>query len=121
MDSANIISAGSLVRGEVSGSGLLRVAGRVRGAVTLDGALEVTARGVVEGRVVAKEVRVAGSIEGDITGHDRVSLADGAKVRGVVTAPVLDIHPNAQITSRLQMNIALPADLTRKPAARSRW
>ncbi len=121
MDSANVISAGSLVRGEVSGTGPLRVLGRLRGAVTLDGLLDVASRGVVEGRVAAKEVRVSGNVEGDVTGHERVSLGDGATVRGVVSAPVLEIHPNAQIHGRLQMSLNLPTDLTRKPGARSPW
>ena len=53
--------------------------------MTLDGLLDVASRGVVEGRVAAKEVRVSGNVEGDVTvaalkGAIRESEALGAGV-----------------------------------------
>lgn len=120
MDSANVISAASHVRGTVSGSGALTIDGRIDGgAVRIDGPVFVARSGDVGGPIEAAEVRVEGHVRGDVRGHEAVALGEHARVEGAVTAPTLTIHPGARIRGRLDMSLNLPAELARGRTRRS--
>ncbi|MGM0576382.1 MAG: bactofilin family protein [Myxococcota bacterium] len=113
MDSGNVISAATRVKGRVSGSGALTIAGHVDGEVVLGGPLDVASGARVEADVDATDVTVRGTVTGDVTGRRTVSLEASAVVEGDVTAPTISIDPAARLRGRVTMTLDLPRTITR--------
>lgn len=90
------VHRGTVIIGEVSGTGRVRVHGEVRGDVRIDGVLEVAESGSVEGDVIeAREVKVLGRVEADVVASGKVEIWKGGVLVGDVTAPALDIEEGA--------------------------
>lgn len=90
------VHRGTVIHGEVSGTGRVRVHGEIRGDVRIDGVLEVAESGSVEGAVVeAREVKVLGRVEADVVASGKVEIWKGGVLVGDVRAPALDIEEGA--------------------------
>ncbi len=90
------IGAGSEVRGDVRTAGNLRVDGSLFGTVQVDGDLEVSADGMIEGeRVKARSVFVHGRIKAMVEATEQLRIHGNGRVEGDVTAQSLDIEAGA--------------------------
>ena len=90
------VHRGTVINGEVSGTGRVRVHGEIRGDVRIDGVLEVAESGSVEGAVVeAREVKVLGRVKADVVATGKVEIWKGGVLVGDVSAPALDIEEGA--------------------------
>ncbi len=87
--------------GDLSLSGRLRVDGRVRGRVRVDGLLEVGAEGVIEGEVDATQLLCGGRIVGTVAVVERATLLASAVIDGGVVTPWLDLRLGAQVRGEL--------------------
>lgn len=99
------IHKGTVLTGDVSASGRLRVHGTVRGDVTVSGVLEVAESGLVEARrVEADEVKIIGMVVAAcVIARGRVEIWKGGELRGDVRAASLDIEDGARFTGRSEM------------------
>jgi hypothetical protein len=70
----SVIATGLTFEGKIEGSGHVRISGRFKGDVHVDGTLTVEAGAHLAGAVRAGAVVVAGEIEGNIEGAQRVEL-----------------------------------------------
>lgn len=99
------VHRGTVVTGEITASGRVRVHGEVRGNVTVDGVLEVAESGVVIGdAVVAHEVKVLGRVTADAVTARKVEIWKGGVLTGTVRAPTLDIEEGATFNGYSQMS-----------------
>ena len=74
-----------VIKGDISGSEELVIAGRVEGSITLEGhALTLAPDSHVIGKVIAASVIVAGSLDGRVEAGDRVEIRNTAVVHGEV-------------------------------------
>lgn len=90
------IGTGSEVRGDVRTAGNLRVDGALFGTVHVDGDLEVSADGMIEGeRVKARNVFVHGRIKAMVEATEQLRIHGKGRVEGDVTAKSLDIEAGA--------------------------
>jgi cytoskeletal protein CcmA (bactofilin family) len=95
-EGATVIGRDIKFRGEISGSTDLLIDGELDGIIRLPAArLTVRADGRVRATIVAQDVVVLGSIEGEIRATGRVELRDGAVVVGDVFATRLSIEEGA--------------------------
>jgi cytoskeletal protein CcmA (bactofilin family) len=102
-----------VIKGDISGSEDLVVAGRVEGSITLEGrVLTLAAGSSVVGTVSAASVVVSGTLEGSIDAAERLELRDTAVVDGDLATPRLAVAEGAH----LKANVAMPARGGRKPA-----
>ena len=92
-----LVPAGFAFEGTVAFDGRARIDGLVTGPVEGRGRLEIGETGALAGDVRADEVVVAGAVEGDVVGADRVEIQAGARVRGAVRAPRLRMYEGAII------------------------
>lgn len=100
----------TLVVGDVSVEGRLRVDGTVRGAVRAGGTVEVAPGGRIEGGPVhASDVRIAGSVLGDVHAQGRAEIWKGGSVEGDVHAASLDVEEGARFRGRSVMHGDDPA------------
>ncbi len=104
--SVSSISAGMIVVGKISGSGAVKVLGRVEGELHASTVL-IADGAEVEGNVVAEELTVGGKVKGTIRAN-RVRLNSTASVEGDIFHRSLAIEENARFegTSRRDDNAA---------------
>jgi cytoskeletal protein CcmA (bactofilin family) len=96
----SVISAGLTFEGKIEGSGHVRISGRFKGDVHVDGTLTVEAGAHLAGSVRAGSVVVAGEIEGNIEGAQRVELHQSGIVNGDISAGSLTVADGARMRGR---------------------
>jgi cytoskeletal protein CcmA (bactofilin family) len=82
----SIIAAGLTIEGKIAGNGHVRVAGKFKGDVQVEGNLHIDNGARVEGQVRASEVLVSGELQGNIESAKRVELQQGGSITGDVKA-----------------------------------
>lgn len=101
-----------VIKGDISGSEDLVIAGRVEGNIVLDGRVLTLAAGShVVGTVSAAAVVVSGTVEGSIEAADRLEIKDTAVVEGELSTPRLLVAEGAH----LRADVDMPGDAARKP------
>lgn len=102
--STSIVGRGTELTGDLTGSGQLRVEGRVDGTIRMDGEVQIAADGAVEGRIEADEIVAAGRVSGTIAARDAVRLEDGCQVDADVYCPRLELEEGGRINGRVDMS-----------------
>jgi cytoskeletal protein CcmA (bactofilin family) len=106
---AACISQGIRIKGEVTGSEDLFVDGQVVGKLSLtNGSLTIGPNGSVKADVIAREVIVRGIIEGKVSGRDKVQLWSTGQVTGEVQTDRLSIEDGAMLRGKVEAG-KLPA------------
>ncbi len=108
---SGIIGRGTVVRGNVSGSGDVVVQGQVEGTVSLKDQLTVERDGRVLADVELENLTVHGEMSGDIVAADRVTISATAKVVGDIKAPRVVIQDGARFKGSIEMDVKLPEDI----------
>jgi cytoskeletal protein CcmA (bactofilin family) len=98
-----LIGRNASIQGDIEFSGGLHVDGRVTGSVRggAEAALSVSEYGVIEGSVLAAQVVLNGSVNGDIWASERVVLGSKARVSGNVHYGVIEMALGAEISGKL--------------------
>jgi cytoskeletal protein CcmA (bactofilin family) len=100
---AACISQGIKIKGEVTGSEDLYVDGQVDGKLSLtNGSLTIGPNGRVKADVTAREVIVRGTVEGKVSGRDKVLLGSTGQVIGEVQTDRLAIEDGAMLRGRVE-------------------
>ena len=97
-----VIAAGLTFEGKIDGSGHVRISGRFKGDVHVDGSLTVESGAHLAGSVRAGSVVVAGEIEGNIEGAQRVELHQSGVVNGDISAGSLTVADGARMRGRAE-------------------
>jgi cytoskeletal protein CcmA (bactofilin family) len=101
------IGAGSEVHGDLRTAGNLRVDGTIFGTVQVDGDLEVSTTGAIEGKQVsARSVLVHGRIKAKVHATEQLRIHGQGQVEGDVTAQSLDIEAGAHFTGYSRTGMA---------------
>ena len=82
----SIIASGLSIEGKIIGTGHVRVAGKFKGDIQVEGNLHIDNGARVEGQVRASEVLVSGELQGNIESAKRVELQQGGTITGDVKA-----------------------------------
>ena len=114
------IDPGITIEGSVRGEGELVVAGRLRGALVLQGTLVVEEGGVVEAEVEATSVVVAGTLSGSVTAHEEMRIQPGGYVDARVRASRLAAAEGAIFRGELQAFNGAPGQVVHAAASRER-
>jgi cytoskeletal protein CcmA (bactofilin family) len=99
----SIISAGTVVTGDIECSGVLKVEGRVNGSVRRARQLMLAKEGAIGGDVSASEVVVGGVIDGNVTAAERLELQTTAVVNGDITTKSIVVMEGARINGGVKM------------------
>jgi cytoskeletal protein CcmA (bactofilin family) len=101
-----VIAAGLTIDGKIEGTGHIRMAGRFKGDVNVDGDLTIEPGAKITGSVRASTVTIAGDLEGNIEGADRVELLASGVLNGDLKAGSLTVASG----SRMRGNVAFGWD-----------
>jgi len=101
----SLIGAGTVVHGDVSFTGGLRIDGQVQGSViAIDGepgTLVVSEQARIDGEIRVSHVVINGTVNGPIAVNDHLELQGKARVVGDVSYRTLEMHVGAVVQGRL--------------------
>ena len=93
-----------VIKGDISGSEDLVIAGRVEGSITLDGRVLTLAQGShVVGEITAGTVVVSGTVEGTIDAEQRLDIKSTAVVDGKLSTSKLIVADGSTLTTEVEM------------------
>ncbi|HUL61400.1 MAG TPA: polymer-forming cytoskeletal protein [Anaeromyxobacteraceae bacterium] len=110
-ETSGIIGRGTVIRGNVSGSGDVIVEGQIEGTVSLEDQLTIERGGKVLADVELENLTVHGQMSGDIVAADRVVISSTAMVVGDIKAPRVVIQDGARFKGSIEMQVKLPEDI----------
>ncbi len=90
-----ILGSGTKVKGDINTKGSLRVEGFVEGNIKAEGDLFVGEDGKVNSEVNARNVIIAGRVEGDVTAHKKLEILPSGKLIGAIKTNTLKIEEGA--------------------------
>jgi cytoskeletal protein CcmA (bactofilin family) len=101
----SLIGAGTVVDGDVTFSGGLRIDGAVHGKVTTvdnqPATLVLSEQAKIEGEVRVSHVVINGAVTGPVTANDYLELQAKARVNGDVAYRTLEMHVGAIVQGKL--------------------
>jgi len=98
----SLIAADLTIEGKIEGSGHVRIAGRFKGDVNVQGDLTIERGAKLNGGVRANKVTVAGELEGNIESASRVDLVDSAALTGDIKAGSLTIAAGSRVRGNIE-------------------
>lgn len=98
----SVIATGLTFEGKIEGSGHVRISGRFKGDIHVDGTLTIEAGAHLAGSVRAGSVIIAGEIEGNIEGANKVELQQTGVVNGDINAGNLTVASGARMRGRAE-------------------
>src|SRR3954447_22558045 len=102
----SIIAADLTIEGKIEGAGHVRMAGRFKGDVNVDGDLTIEQGAKITGSVRASTVTVGGELDGNIDAASRVELTSTGVLNGDLKAASLAVAAG----SRMRGNVAFGWD-----------
>jgi cytoskeletal protein CcmA (bactofilin family) len=108
--SESLIASGLTIEGKIIGKGNVRVAGKFKGDIQVEGDLHIDSGSRVEGQVKAGEVCVVGELQGNIESAKHVELKQGSTMTGDLKAGSLTVAAGA----RMRGNVDFGFDESKK-------
>ncbi len=96
------IAADLTIEGKIVGSGHIRIAGRFKGDVQVDGNVSLEAGARLEGHVKANVVSVGGELIGNIENAKRVELLETGVINGDVKAGSLTVAAGSRMRGQVE-------------------
>jgi cytoskeletal protein CcmA (bactofilin family) len=111
VEKSTMIGKGITISGDVSADSNLKVEGVVEGrSVQTPHDVEIGETAKVTANISAKVVRIAGEVNGDIAGSERVVIARSGRVQGNIVAPRVQLDDGALFRGSIDMNPAPVAE-----------
>lgn len=104
-NSATLISAGTVLTGNVKSENDLRIDGTIRGNVSSEAKVVVGPAGFVEGDIEGVQADISGRLVGNVVAKESVQLRNTSHVQGNITAPSLQIDAGAVFNGQSQMGV----------------
>jgi cytoskeletal protein CcmA (bactofilin family) len=98
----SVIASDLTIEGKIVGSGHVRIAGRFKGDVAVDGNVTLDTGAHLEGQVKASVVVVGGELLGNIENAKRVELLEGGVISGDVKAGSLTVAAGSRMRGQVE-------------------
>jgi cytoskeletal protein CcmA (bactofilin family) len=93
----SLIAADVTIEGKIEGAGHVRIAGRFKGDVNVQGNVTIEQGAHVTGQIAAATVMVSGEVHGNIVASSRVELLETGIINGDVKAAVLTVAAGSRM------------------------
>jgi cytoskeletal protein CcmA (bactofilin family) len=98
----SFIAADLTIDGKIEGVGNVRIAGRFKGDVQVQGNVTIDSGAHLTGQVKARHVTVGGELHGNIDGAQRVELLDSGVLVGDVKAASLTVAAGSRMRGQVE-------------------
>ena len=103
-DRVSIVAAGMQIHGDIEAEGDIRIDGKVHGNIFCKSKVVVISSGAVDGDIEAVNVDVHGTVNGNVTALDLLSLKAKSNITGNLITEKLQIEPNATFNGQCTMS-----------------
>jgi cytoskeletal protein CcmA (bactofilin family) len=101
--SINLLSLGTVVKGEIKLNGDFRIDGMFIGSINCKGKIVVGASGVIEGEIICQNADFSGEVKATVKVSELLTLKESAKFTGDITTNKLAIEPGAKFSGQCVM------------------
>ncbi len=101
--SVNLIGVGTIIDGNITTNGDMRIDGTLKGTINVKGKLVVGTSGNVEGEIVCQNADVSGTIKGKIGVSELLSLKASSKLTCDIITNKIAIEPGAAFSGSCSM------------------
>jgi cytoskeletal protein CcmA (bactofilin family) len=101
--SVNLIGAGTIIEGDITTNGDIRIDGSLTGSINVKGKLVVGVSGSIEGEIICQNADISGTIKGKIGVSELLSLKVSAKLSGDIITNKIAIEPGAAFSGSCSM------------------
>ena len=98
----SLIATDLTIEGKIEGGGSVRIAGKFKGNVSVQGDLTIEAGAKLTGSVRADKVTIAGELEGDVEEASHIDLQPTAVVSGDLKAGSLTVAAGARMRGQAE-------------------
>ncbi|MBN8716965.1 MAG: polymer-forming cytoskeletal protein [Xanthomonadales bacterium] len=98
----SVIAADLSIEGKIEGAGHVRIAGKFKGDVKVQGNLAIDQGAKVSGSVTAGKVTLAGELDGNITSAQHVELLASGALSGDLKAGSLTVAAGSRIRGHVE-------------------
>jgi cytoskeletal protein CcmA (bactofilin family) len=98
----SVIAANITIEGKIEGGGNVRIAGRFKGDVRIDGNFTIDPGAQLTGQVVAGIVVVGGELQGNIESAKRVDVLEGGVIVGDVKAGSITVAAGSRMRGHVE-------------------
>ena len=93
----SLIAADVTIEGKIEGAGHVRIAGRFKGDVNVEGNVTIEQGAHVTGQIAAATVIVSGEVQGNIHASSRVELLETGVINGDLKAAILTVAAGSRM------------------------
>lgn len=102
-DIETIIGKNTVIKGEISGTGNLRIDGLVEGSISSEGCVVIGEAGTVNGDIKANTLNVSGQVNGNADISDKLAIAASGQLIGDVKVGSFNIAQGGVFKGRSEM------------------
>jgi len=102
----SVIAANLTIEGKIEGTGNVKIAGRFKGDVRIDGNFSIEPGAQLTGQVLAGIVVVGGELQGNIESAKRVDVLDGGIIVGDVKAGSITVAAGSRMRGHVEFGWA---------------
>jgi cytoskeletal protein CcmA (bactofilin family) len=106
-NSATLISAGTMLQGDINSENDLRIDGSVKGNIRCTAKIIIGPSGLVDGNIDGQQADITGKVIGNIVVKDLLQIKGQGYVQGNINAAKLQIDPTATFNGHCQMGTAV--------------
>lgn len=99
----NVISAGTMITGDVVCSGDLRIDGNIKGTVKSKAKIIVGKSGIIDGDITSRSIEIEGNVKSNINVVDLLTLKSTANLVGNICVGKIAIEPGANFAGNCKM------------------
>ncbi len=109
-----VIGAGIEIAGDVAASADLSINGKISGSIVQSSHdVDIAESGKVKANISARVVKVAGEVEGNLAGSEKVFISKTGRVRGNIVSPRVQLEDGAIFKGSIDMD---PAKVVKQAA-----
>jgi cytoskeletal protein CcmA (bactofilin family) len=101
--SINLLSSGTVVKGEITLNGDFRIDGTFNGTINCKGKVVVGETGIINGEIYCQNADFSGEIKATVKVNELLTLKESAKFTGDITTNKLAIEPGAKFSGNCIM------------------
>ena len=98
----SVIAADLTIEGKIEGAGHVRIAGKFKGDIKVQGNLTIDQGAKVSGGVSANKVALAGELDGNITSAQQVDVLPSGAINGDLKAGSLTVAAGSRIRGHVE-------------------
>ena len=100
----NSICEGTSIEGKVNSKRDIRIDGIIKGTLTTESKVVIGETGRVEGDIFCQNIDVSGTIEGNVTATELVSLKSSSKITGNIKTSKIAVETGSVFTGSCDMS-----------------